>query len=126
MKKLLVIVFVVMIFITGCGNTSNEVDAMISVEEVNKIIDNYEKEKNVFIIDVREKGEFAEGHLENAINVPLSLLNTIDIDKDAKLIVYCRSGNRSKEAQKRLKNMGYVEVYDMGGILDWPYEVVEN
>lgn len=129
MKKLLIVVFAVLFFITGCGNTNTEVDTMINVEEVNKIIDNYESEENVYIVDVREKSEFAEGHLLYAINVPLSIIDTIEdinvIDKDAKIIVCCRSGNRSKEAQSRLKKLGYADVYDMGGILDWPYEIVK-
>lgn len=128
MKKLLILVVVIMIFITGCGNTSEEEDVMISVKEVNNIIEKYSVEDDVYIIDVREIAEYEEGHLSLAINVPLSKLNSIKdievIGKNSKIIVYCRSGSRSKEAQERLKNMGYNNAYDMGGILDWPYEIV--
>ena len=86
------------------------------------------REDNVFIVDVREKDEYEEGHLSFSINVPLSNIESIEniesIKKNSKIIVYCRSGNRSKTAQMRLIDMGYTEVYDMGGILDWTYELV--
>ena len=128
MKKIL-IVFVFIIFITGCGNTNSEVDKMISVEEVYKIMETYNKEDDVFIIDVREIDEFDGGHLEKAINIPVGEIQKIKdrdfINEDSKIIVYCRSGNRSKIAQAKLMELGYTNVYDMGGILDWPYNIVK-
>ena len=51
-------------------------------------------------------------------------INNENISKDAKIIIYCRSGNRSKAAQERLNDMGYTNVYDMGGITNWPYDIV--
>lgn len=101
----------------------------ISYEEVNGIIENYENLEHVYIIDVREEDEYEEGHLINSYNIPLSRLEDINnenISKDAKIIIYCRSGNRSKTAQSRLMEMGYTNVLDMGGILDWPYDVVNG
>lgn len=103
---------------------------MISTKEVNDIVENFENEEDTFIIDVRELDEYEEGHIINSINIPLSIIGSIndvpEINKDSKIIVYCRSGNRSKSAQARLNSMGYTNVYDMGGILDWPYTVYKD
>lgn len=126
MKRILILFFMSVVFITGCGNTGSDGENMISVDDVKMIIENYENEEDVYIVDVREKTEYKSGHLKNAINLPLSILETIGLDKDAKIIVYCQSGRRSKEAQLRLKDLGYVEVYDMGGINSWPYELDDN
>ena len=115
-------------FITGCSSKGEEMKT-ISYEEVNGIIENYENLEHVYIIDVREEDEYEEGHLINSYNIPLSRLEDINnenISKDAKIIIYCRSGNRSKTAQSRLMEMGYTNVLDMGGILDWPYDVVNG
>ena len=69
---------------------------------------------NYIIIDVRTREEFAEGHVENAFNIPYDEINDlIDIDKDTILFVYCKSGTRSKLAADSLINLGY-EVYDLG------------
>lgn len=126
MKRILILFFIAVVFITGCGNTGSDGENMISVDDVKMIIENYKNEEDVYIVDVREKTEYKSGHLKNAINLPLSILETIELDKDAKIIVYCQSGRRSKEAQLRLKDLGYVEVYDMGGINSWPYELDDN
>ena len=123
MKKLIILMFVIMILITGCGVKE---DGMISVEEVNEIVENYEKYDNVYIIDVREVDEYESGHIKNSINVPLGSLMTIDLDKNAKIIVYCRSGNRSKTAKGMLESFGYTNVYDMGGINNWPYTIEQD
>ena len=128
MKKLVILLVMVLLLVTGC-KTVEEERKMISYEEVNGIIENYENLEHVYIIDVREESEYNEGHLINSYNIPLSVLTNIQnetISLDAKIIVYCRSGNRSKTAQERLKELGYTNVYDMGGIIDWPYDVVED
>ena len=120
-------------FITGCTtndmeNNSKVKNKMISVEEVNAIINDYDNVKDTFIIDVREQGEYVEGHLNNSINIPVGSISTIGdaegITKNSKIIVYCRSGNRSSTAKENLESMGYTNVYDMGGILNWPYDIV--
>ncbi|MBO5121203.1 MAG: rhodanese-like domain-containing protein [Bacilli bacterium] len=126
MKKMVILLVMILFLITGCG-TMKEERKMISYEEVNGIIENYENLEHVYIIDVREEDEYEEGHLINSYNIPLSRLEDINnenISKDAKIIIYCRSGNRSKTAQDRLNNMGYTNVYDMGGITNWPYDIV--
>ena len=89
-------------------------------------ITDFVMQENVYIIDVREESEFNEGHLIHAYNIPLGIINTIKdeiVDLDSKIIVYCRSGSRSKNAQEILSELGYSNVYDMGGIINWPYDL---
>ena len=126
MKKLVILLFMILILVTGCGNVKEE-RKLISYEAVNGIIENFENLEHVYIIDVREEDEYESGHLINSYNIPLSRLDDIEnenISKDSKIIIYCRSGNRSKTAQEILNSMGYTNVYDMGGIVNWPYDVV--
>ena len=84
----------------------------------------------IIILDVRTQDEFKSGHIKGAVLVP----NETIIDKqpellpdlDAEILVYCRSGNRSAQAAKKLIAIGYTNVVDFGGIIDWPYEVVKD
>lgn len=125
MKKLIVLILVCL-FVTGCGETTsnkNGDDRMISVSEVKEIIDNYSDYSNVYIVDVREEYEYGSGHLKNSINIPLSVLETIDYDKKSKIIVYCQSGRRSANAVSILEDLGYTNIYDMGGINSWSYDI---
>ena len=89
----------------------------------------YMSERDDFtIVDVRTPSEFREGHIPNAINVPNENIGNTELrqlpDKDRKLLVYCRSGRRSKEAAEKLAKMGYTKVMEFGGIIDWDGEVV--
>ena len=96
----------------------------ITAEEAKQMID----ENTVIIVDVREPHEYAESHIEGAILLPLSQIHSLAKsaipDKNATLLVYCRTGRRSKEGAAALVDMGYKNVYEFGGILDWPYGVV--
>lgn len=76
---------------------------------------------DILLVDVREKEEYIEGHIPNAFLLPLSVLDeeVSKITKDKVLYVYCRSGQRSKTAVKKLKAMGYSNVYNIGGIIHW-------
>jgi len=84
---------------------------------------------SVIILDVRTQDEFNQGHIEGAVLLPntdiAAKAATILPDKTAKILVYCRSGNRSASASKDLIAMGYTDVLDFGGIIDWPYETVK-
>jgi len=79
------------------------------------------------LLDVREPSEFEEGYIPGAVLMPLNTLGErapLDIlDKDTQIIVYCRSGRRSAEAVQLLVSLGFRNVFDLGGILDWPYEI---
>lgn len=84
----------------------------------------------VTIVDVRTTGEYADGHIPDAVLIPNEEIGDEApeelSDQDAVLLVYCRSGRRSKEAAMKLVELGYTQVYDFGGILDWKYETVKN
>ena len=78
------------------------------------------------IVDVRTPEEYGEGHIKGAVNIPLETINGREIpelpDRSQELLVYCRSGNRSKTASSALAELGYTNIYDFGGINTWPYE----
>jgi len=81
------------------------------------------------IVDVRTEAEYAQGHIAGAILIPNETIGTTQKPEqlpelDDVILVYCRSGNRSAQAARKLAALGYVNVYDFGGIVDWPYETV--
>ena len=86
-----------------------------------------EEEKDCIILDVRRPDEFAEGHIPGAINIPNETIfeeaESILNDKDRLILVYCRSGNRSKQASRKLADMGYTQIKEFGGIIDWKGEI---
>ena len=120
MKKFSLILIGALIMSACATNSSYH---KISAEDAKKMMET----QTVIIVDVRTLDEYNEGHIENAI-----LITNEDIegaprelpDKDATILVYCRSGKRSKEASDKLVELGYTHIYDFGGIIDWPYEVI--
>ena len=97
----------------------------ISPVEAKKIMN---ENSDVVIVDVREEEEMAEGYIEGAVLIPLgtfeSDVENIIPDKDKTILVYCRSGRRSAIACDIMDSLGYKNVYDFGGIIDWPFERV--
>ena len=92
----------------------------INFEQAKQIIDNEE----VILLDVRTEEEFVTGHIVNAINIPVDDLEyRLDElqDKESKMLVYCKSGTRSAIACEILEANGFTNVYNMGGVVDWPY-----
>ena len=89
-----------------------------------------EKEEDYIILDVRTEQEFAAGHIPGAILVPNETIGTKEIpqlpDKDQLIMVYCRSGNRSKQASFKLVQLGYTNIVEFGGINSWPGEIVTD
>lgn len=87
----------------------------------------FAKDSSYILVDVREPYEYAEGHIPNAVNIPLSGVvkgvNDLGLNKESAIVVYCRSGRRSAEAAAALSKAGYKNLYDLGGIIDWPYEI---
>ncbi|MBF8983138.1 rhodanese-like domain-containing protein [Lutibacter sp. B2] len=85
-----------------------------------------EKEEGIILLDVRTEEEYKEKHIPNSILIPLQDLDKMVeekiSDKDTTIFVYCRSGRRSQSAAEKLIEMGYENVFDLGGIIDWPYE----
>ena len=84
-------------------------------------------EENYVILDVRTQEEYDESHIPGAILIPdyeiAQRAQTILKDKDQLILVYCRSGRRSKLAAQELERLGYTNIKEFGGIIDWPYEV---
>ena len=98
----------------------------ISAEEAYEMMASQE----VVVVDVRTREEYDGGHIENAVLVPNESIGSempeALPDKEATLLVYCRSGRRSKDAAQKLLKLGYQSVYDFGGVIDWPYELVKE
>ena len=98
----------------------------ISAEEAYEMMASQE----VVVVDVRTREEYDGGHIENAVLVPNESIGSempeALPDKEATLLIYCRSGRRSKDAAQKLLSLGYQNVYDFGGVIDWPYELVKE
>ena len=113
--------------LTACqGGDNNATYEQITAEQAKTIMDT---EKDYIIIDVRTSEEYAEGYIEGAVCFPHEDIKTkahvVLPDKDKLILVYCRSGRRSKIASEELVKLGYTNVKEFGGIIDWPYEVVK-
>ena len=96
----------------------------ITMDEAVKMMSS---ERDYIILDVRTPEEYAEGHIPGAINVPNETIGTAEIpelpDKAQLILVYCRSGRRSKEASEKLVKLGYTNIVEFGGIIDWKGEI---
>jgi phage shock protein E len=142
---LLVIAFFVF-FLSSCSNKPEEVPQKektiikeATVEETTvkepeiKLIDAktaksiMDTEDNYIILDVRTQEEYDSGHIANSVLLPHDqigqLASELLPDKDQKILIYCRSGNRSGQASRELLKLGYTQIYDFGGIIDWPYDI---
>lgn len=124
MKKIMTLLVMIMI-LGGCGTEKQESGyQQITAEEAKTMM---EEQADAVILDVREQDEYDEKHIPGAMLLPVG---TIDEEtaaaaipqKDTVVLVYCRSGNRSKTASTALAGLGYTQVYEFGGINDWPYE----
>ena len=127
MKKLLS-VFLAAILLAGCSAPKETVSyRQISMDEA---ITMMEEESGYIILDVRTPEEFADKHIPGAVNIPNETIGTEEIpelpDKDQLILVYCRSGNRSKQASEKLAALGYTNVVEFGGINSWPGETVSG
>lgn len=100
---------------------SNRLDVAIAYQ-------NLQQDKSILVVDVRTPEEFQEGHIPHSINLPVEVLDQQALitlkDKGQTIYVYCYSGSRSRYAQTFLTKMGFTSVFDLGGIIGWPYEVV--
>lgn len=127
MKRILPI-FLVALLLVGCAAPAEE----ITYRQVNmdEAITMMEEGSGYIILDVRTPGEFEEKHIPGAINVANETIGTDEIpelpDKDQLILVYCRSGNRSKQASEKLVALGYTNIVEFGGINDWPGKTVSG
>ena len=127
MKKL-VFLFLAVMLLTACGqdkeNDQGAVYVNITAEEAKQIMDT---EEGYIILDVRTQEEYDQGHIPGAILISHEEIaekaEDVLTDKDQLILVYCRSGRRSKIAAEALVELGYTNIKEFGGIIDWPYEV---
>ena len=124
MKCIFPLLISLLLLLTGCGgNAADSSYQQITQEEAKEMVETQE----VIILGVREPDEYDSGHIPGAVLLPVG---TIDEDtaaevipeKDSTVLVYCRSGNRSKTASSALAELGYTNIYEFGGINTWPYE----
>ena len=127
MKQLLLLALVIVLGVAAIKLYTRH-DAgfrKLSAEEAKARLDSGDP---VVLLDVRTLEEFDSGHISGALCLPVESIGTevpAELpDKDAEILIYCRSGRRSAEAAKKLVSVGYTDVTDFGGIIDWPYEVV--
>ena len=127
MKKLIPILLSALMF-TGCAGASNTQTNTYRQISMDEAVNMMAQETGYIILDVRRPDEFAAGHIPNAINVANETIGTAKIpelaDKNQLIMVYCRSGRRSKEASEKLVKLGYTNIVEFGGILDWKGETV--
>ena len=118
---LLIQIVAAVLLLSSCGSSYTR----ISQDEAMQMM---QEQTDYLIVDVRRPDEFAEGHIAGAINVPSDDITDempeLLPDKEQTLLVYCRSGNRSKEASRKLADIGYTKVYEFGGINTWEGEIV--
>ena len=127
MQKLILFLLAVMM-LTACGqdkeNDQGAVYVNITAEEAKQIMDT---EEGYIILDVRTQEEYDESHIPGAIVISYEEIaekaEKVLTDKNQMILVYCRSGRRSKIAAEALVELGYTSIKEFGGIIDWPYEV---
>ena len=124
MKRIVISLFSLLLLLTGCnGNTSDSSYEQITQEAAKEMMDTQE----VIILDVREQDEYDSEHIPGAILLPVGTIDETTAaevipEKGSTVLVYCRSGNRSKIASSTLADLGYTNIYEFGGINTWPYE----
>lgn len=130
MKKITVLTLLLaLLTLAGCagGGRSAGSYRMVSTQQAAEMMS---QEENYIILDVRTHAEFKEKHIPGAICVPNETIGSADIpelpDKSQLILVYCRSGNRSKQASEKLAAQGYTNIVEFGGIIDWQGETVSG
>ena len=135
MNKTIYVILIIIAIVVGVILMLNKKDKNIDNEVIIKhvsmddIVEIMNENKNYIILDVRTIAEYNEGHIPNAICIPNESIGS-DIgsklpNKEQLILVYCRSGNRSKQAVEKLKDLGYTNLIEFGGIIDWNGEIVK-
>ncbi len=139
---LLLLITGALLLMIGCAGRSQSNDSDEGINVMTAMTAQYRKispqlakqmmdsQEVVTIVDVRTQGEYDQGHIRNAILIPNESITTEEKpellpDKEATILVYCRSGNRSAQAARKLVALGYTNIYDFGGVTTWPYELVQ-
>ena len=131
MKQILLFfVFAATLFFFGCGTPNAQSNSAqyvtITAEQAKERMDT---EENFVLLDVRTQEEYEQGYIPGAVLLPYDEISAraqeLPLEKDTLILVYCRSGRRSKIAAQTLVDLGYTNVQEFGGILDWPYEITK-
>lgn len=129
MKRVMIVLMVIMLLLAGCSQSESKVTAsytQISQEEAKTMMT---KKDDHIIVDVRRQDEYDEGHIPNAVLIPNESITNEQPkelpDLNQIILVYCRSGRRSKEASQKLADIGYTKVYEFGGINSWTGEIIK-
>ena len=128
-KQLLAVLLCVLMLCTGCAENSGQVEeplySSITMEDAATLL---ESENDYLILDVRTEQEYFSGHIPGAMCIPNEDIDetVVEIlpDKEQVIFVYCRSGNRSKQAAEKLANLGYTNIVEIGGVKDWPGDLI--
>ena len=122
-------ILMVLLLLSGCAAQAQREQSYRQID-MDEAIAMMEAENDYIILDVRTPEEFSEKHIPGAINVANETIGSEEIpelpDKDQLILVYCRSGNRSKQASEKLVALGYTNIVEFGGINDWPGEVISG
>ena len=120
-------ILMALLLLSGCAAQAQKEQSYRQIN-MDEAIAMMEAESDYIILDVRTPEEFSEKHIPGAINIANETIGSEEIpelpDKDQLILVYCRSGNRSKQASEKLVALGYTNIIEFGGINDWPGEVV--
>ena len=125
MKRIAILLSSRLLLLTGCGgNATDGSYEQITQEAAKEMMDTQE----VIVLDVREQSEYDSGHIPGAVLLSVGSIDektaaAVIPEKDSTVLVYCRSGNRSKTASSTLAGLGYTNIYEFGGINTWPYEI---
>lgn len=125
MKRIILILLTVLLCLTSCSTEEKMIYHQISQEEAKQMM---ARDDGHIIVDVRRQDEYDAGHIPGAILIPNESIGTERpeqlSDKNQIILIYCRSGRRSKEAAQKLANIGYTNIYEFGGIIDWTGEII--
>ena len=137
MSKVIYIVLIILIIVGGVillldkkdANFNSKKESSIKYVSMDDIFKIMNENEDYIILDVRTVEEYNEGHIPNAICIPNETISEDVINKlpnkDQLILIYCRSGNRSKQAAEKLKKLGYTNLIEFGGIIDWKGEIVK-
>lgn len=127
MKRLLPLFIAVLLVFTGCGEKENVMKNTYEKISMSEGLKRMESDEGYILLDVRRADEFAAGHVPGAVNLPNEKIGKAEIpslpDKNQTIYIYCRSGNRSKQAADKLLALGYTSLVEFGGILDYTGEL---
>ena len=125
-----ILLLFLIVSLAGCGSREEDAEntasyQQITAEEAKAMM---EEQPDAVILDVREQDEYDAGHIPGAVLLPVGTIDEETAasaipENDTVVLVYCRSGNRSKTASQSLVDLGYTQIYEFGGIQDWPYDL---